>query len=147
LDVKNLVIGIFLSKIELYIEAPRRDPCAPPGACGAHTCVSHTCAPWRGRTSGSGGDPDGTRACSTRPCGARHHDGFHRGPVRASTEAFAPLMMGRALYKGAHTLTPPHFHLILGLQLLPWLLVRILGGSLGAHPHLFFFFFPHKLNI
>jgi hypothetical protein len=53
------------------------------------------------------------------PACTRHHGGSHRGSIRAPTEAFAPLMMGRALYKGVHTLAPPHFHLILGLQLLP----------------------------
>jgi hypothetical protein len=38
------------------------------------------------------------------------------GPIG---DAFTPLMMGRALYKGAHTHAPPHFYLILGLQLPP----------------------------
>jgi hypothetical protein len=76
-----------------------------------------------------------------------HHDGgSHQGGVRASTETCAPLMMGRALYKGAHTHAPPHFHLILGLQLHPcgcllgsW--VEVLGPTpTCCH------FFSHKLN-
>jgi hypothetical protein len=33
-----------------------------------------------------------------RPMPGRHHGGSHRGPIRAPTEAFVPLMMGRALY-------------------------------------------------
>jgi hypothetical protein len=86
-------------------------------------------------------DPNGTHARPTRPCGAcmcapqvcaracgaevrrpacvPHDGGSHQGPIYAPTEAFAPLMIGRALYKGAHTHAPPYFHLILGLQLLP----------------------------
>jgi hypothetical protein len=49
-----------------------------------------------------------------------HHDGgSHQGGVRAPAEACAPPMMRHALYKGAHMYTPPHFHLILGLQLYP----------------------------
>jgi hypothetical protein len=76
-------------------------------------------------------------ACPSR---ARHHGESHRGPIHAPTEAFVPLMMGCTLYKGAHTLAPPYFYLIPGLQLLTWLLVGILGRSLGAHPHFLLFF-------
>jgi hypothetical protein len=54
-----------------------------------------------------------------RPARTHHDVGSHRGGVRAPTEACAPLMMGHALYKGAHTYAPSHFHLILGLQLHP----------------------------
>jgi hypothetical protein len=46
------------------------------------------------------GDPDGTRARPTMmvsPIGERSHP----------PEAYAPLMMGCALYKGAHTHAPP----------------------------------------
>jgi hypothetical protein len=46
-----------------------------------------------------------------RPTRLRHHDGSHRGPIRAPTEVFTPLMMERKLYKEEHTLAPPHFHL------------------------------------
>jgi hypothetical protein len=62
-----------------------------------------------------------------RPARTHHDVGSHRGGVRAPTEACAPLMMGHALDPGPAT-TPS------------WLLARVLGGSLGAHPHLLPFF-------
>jgi hypothetical protein len=80
------------------------------------------------------------------PARAHHDGGSHRGGIHAPTEACAPPMMGRALYKEVHTHTPPHFHLILGLQLHPR--GRLLGswmevlGPTSTCCH----FFLHKLN-
>jgi hypothetical protein len=90
--------------------------------------------------------PSRVGCARARPARAHHDGGSHWGGVRTPTEACAPLMMGRALYKGAHMHAPPHFHLILGLQLPPrgcllgsW--VEVLGPtSTCCH------FFPHKLN-
>jgi hypothetical protein len=69
--------------------------CAPQ-VCGARTSTSHICVPSTGRMEAHVGRQ---RACPTRvrPSRTRHHGGSHRGPSRAPTEAFVPLMMERAL--------------------------------------------------
>jgi hypothetical protein len=105
----------------------------PPWACGVRTFVPHACASLMGRTKVRAGHK------RARPSCVHHHGRSHRGPVRSPTEAFTPLMMGCALYKGAHTLAPPHFHLDPGPATAP-LLAEILGGSLRAYPHLLPFF-------
>jgi hypothetical protein len=114
---------------------PRWKLCTPPSPYVAHRSAPHMCTALEGTHGGVRGDPDGTRAHGVRtsaphtyepltghteacaggehahPSCARHHGGFHRGPVCAPIKAFAPLMMGHVLYKWAHTLAPPHFHL------------------------------------
>jgi hypothetical protein len=88
--------------------------------------------PWaRTRLVRVKGDPDETCACPAR---AHHYGGSNRGGVGAPHD-------GACTIEGVAYARAPSLPLNPGpTTALPWLLARILGGSLGAHPHLLPFF-------
>ena len=147
--------------------APRWELCAPPGLYRVHRSAPHKCNALKGTHGGIKRDPDRTRTGEVQMF-APHTD----EPLMRCMEVCAGMSMctlhARAIMAGSikDLFAPPSRHLcpswwgvyyisgyirlhiftlISGLQLLPWLLVGILGGSLGTHPYLLPIF-SFKLN-